>query len=200
MLFIYNQLLQANQIYIFSLIPILASLLHKNLKFDDNNKKFVCLGTIFLIVFVSIKFHIRFNIDRKFHDLENIDKSKAIQANSINENFKNLKWISKSDQPENELKVIKEIKFPHSLGLLYSAFTYYIGFKVNSGEYKLMGLAPYGEPIYVDKIKENLISIADDGSFQLNMNYLFRTSKIIYLFLEHQLSQLMVNNRLLIQH
>ena len=72
---------------------------------------------------------------------------------------------------KNELKVIKEIKFPHSLGLLYSAFTYYIGFKVNSGEYKLMGLAPYGEPIYVDKIKENLISIADDGSFQLNMNY-----------------------------
>ena len=72
---------------------------------------------------------------------------------------------------KNELKVIKEIKFPHSLGLLYSAFTYYIGFKVNSGEYKLMGLAPYGEPNYVDKIKENLISIADDGSFQLNMNY-----------------------------
>ncbi len=72
---------------------------------------------------------------------------------------------------KNELKVIKEIKFPHSLGLLYSAFTYYIGFKVNSGEYKLMGLAPYGEPIYVDKIKEKLISIADDGSFQLNMNY-----------------------------
>ncbi len=72
---------------------------------------------------------------------------------------------------KNELKVIKEIKFPHSLGLLYSAFTYYIGFKVNSGEYKLMGLAPYGEPIYVDKIKEKIISIADDGSFQLNMNY-----------------------------
>lgn len=71
----------------------------------------------------------------------------------------------------NSLKVIKEIKFPHSLGLLYSAFTYYTGFKVNSGEYKVMGLAPYGQPIYVNKIKENLIKIADDGSFHLNMSY-----------------------------
>ncbi len=71
----------------------------------------------------------------------------------------------------NSINIIKEIKFPHSLGLLYSAFTYYAGFKVNSGEYKLMGLAPYGEPIYADLIKEKLISIADDGSFKLNMNY-----------------------------
>ncbi|AFS48553.1 Carbamoyltransferase [alpha proteobacterium HIMB59] len=70
-----------------------------------------------------------------------------------------------------DIKVIKEIKFPHSLGLLYSAFTYYTGFKVNSGEYKIMGLAPYGEPRYVDLIKENLINIADDGSFQLDMSY-----------------------------
>lgn len=70
-----------------------------------------------------------------------------------------------------DLKVLKEIHFPHSLGLLYSAFTYYTGFKVNSGEYKLMGLAPYGEPRYVDLIKENLITIADDGSFKLNMSY-----------------------------
>ena len=69
------------------------------------------------------------------------------------------------------LKVIKEIHFPHSLGLLYSAFTYYIGFKVNSGEYKMMGLAPYGEPKYADLIKEKLIKIADDGSFQLDMSY-----------------------------
>lgn len=69
------------------------------------------------------------------------------------------------------LEVIKEIQFPHSLGLLYSAFTYYIGFKVNSGEYKLMGLAPYGEPRYADLITENLIKIADDGSFQLDMSY-----------------------------
>ena len=71
----------------------------------------------------------------------------------------------------NELEVIKEIKFPHSLGLLYSAFTYYIGFKVNSGEYKVMGLAPYGSPKYADLIKEKLINISSDGSFQLNMEY-----------------------------
>ncbi len=69
------------------------------------------------------------------------------------------------------INVIKEIKFPHSLGLLYSAFTYYTGFKVNSGEYKVMGLAPYGEPRYANLIKENLINIADDGSFQINMSY-----------------------------
>ena len=71
----------------------------------------------------------------------------------------------------NSLSVHKEIHFPHSLGLLYSAFTYYTGFKVNSGEYKVMGLAPYGEPTYVDIIKDNLIDIKEDGSFQLNMSY-----------------------------
>ena len=71
----------------------------------------------------------------------------------------------------NTLKVLKEIHFPHSIGLLYSAFTYYTGFKVNSGEYKLMGLAPYGEPKYEQIIKKHLINIADDGSFQLNMSY-----------------------------
>jgi len=70
-----------------------------------------------------------------------------------------------------ELKVIKEIHFPHSLGLLYSAFTYYTGFKVNSGEYKVMGLAPYGEPKYADLIKDKLVKIAADGSFQLDMSY-----------------------------
>jgi carbamoyltransferase len=70
-----------------------------------------------------------------------------------------------------DLKVMKEIHFPHSLGLLYSAFTYYTGFKVNSGEYKVMGLAPYGEPKYVNLIKEKLIKIAGDGSFQLDMSY-----------------------------
>ena len=69
------------------------------------------------------------------------------------------------------LKVIKEIHFPHSLGLLYSAFTYYTGFKVNSGEYKVMGLAPYGDPCYADLITEKLITIAEDGSFQLDMSY-----------------------------
>ena len=71
----------------------------------------------------------------------------------------------------NDLKVIKEIHFPHSLGLLYSAFTYYTGFKVNSGEYKVMGLAPYGEPKYRDLILDELIDLKDDGSFRLNMTY-----------------------------
>jgi len=70
-----------------------------------------------------------------------------------------------------ELKVIKEIHFPHSLGLLYSAFTFYLGFKVNSGEYKVMGLAPYGKPKYVDLIKKNLIRVAADGSYQIDMSY-----------------------------
>jgi carbamoyltransferase len=69
------------------------------------------------------------------------------------------------------LQVIKEIHFPHSLGLLYSAFTYYTGFKVNSGEYKVMGLAPYGEPKYVSQIREHLVDIKDDGSFRLNLEY-----------------------------
>ncbi len=70
----------------------------------------------------------------------------------------------------NELDIKKEIHFPHSLGLLYSAFTYYTGFKVNSGEYKLMGLAPYGNPIYENKVKQ-LIDIKDDGTFRLNQKY-----------------------------
>ncbi|MFZ4443012.1 MAG: carbamoyltransferase, partial [Planktothrix agardhii] len=71
----------------------------------------------------------------------------------------------------NSLTPVWEIDFPHSLGLLYSAFTYYTGFKVNSGEYKLMGLAPYGEPIYVDKILTHLIDLKDDGTFRLNLEY-----------------------------
>ena len=71
----------------------------------------------------------------------------------------------------NMLEVQREIHFPHSLGLLYSAFTYYTGFKVNSGEYKLMGLAPYGEPRYVDLIYANLIDVKNDGSFRLNLEY-----------------------------
>jgi len=69
------------------------------------------------------------------------------------------------------LEVLKEIHFPHSLGLLYSAFTYYTGFKVNSGEYKVMGLAPYGEPRYAKLIREHLIDIKDDGSFRINLDY-----------------------------
>lgn len=71
----------------------------------------------------------------------------------------------------NQVEILKEVNFPHSLGLLYSAFTYFTGFKVNSGEYKLMGLAPYGEPRYADLIKRELINIKDDGSFRLNMRY-----------------------------
>ena len=72
---------------------------------------------------------------------------------------------------ENRLEVIKEIHFPHSLGLLYSAFTYYTGFKVNSGEYKLMGLAPYGEPRYASVILDKLVDLKADGSFRLDLDY-----------------------------
>ena len=72
---------------------------------------------------------------------------------------------------ENQIKMLKEIHFPHSIGLLYSAFTYYIGFKVNSGEYKVMGLAPYGQPKYKDLIIKELIDLKEDGSFRLNMKF-----------------------------
>ncbi|MFH0821947.1 MAG: carbamoyltransferase [Pseudomonadota bacterium] len=71
----------------------------------------------------------------------------------------------------NNIRIEHEIQFPHSLGLLYSAFTYFTGFKVNSGEYKVMGLAPYGEPKYVDIIRKELIDVKEDGSFRLNMDY-----------------------------
>ena len=71
----------------------------------------------------------------------------------------------------NEIDLLADIQFPHSIGLLYSAFTYYTGFKVNSGEYKVMGLAPYGEPKYKDLIYEHLIDVKDDGSFKMNMDY-----------------------------
>ena len=71
----------------------------------------------------------------------------------------------------NDLNILREIHFPHSLGMLYSAFTYYAGFKVNSGEYKLMGLAPYGEPRFAKLIREHLIDIKPDGSFRLNLKY-----------------------------
>lgn len=76
-------------------------------------------------------------------------------------------WIGKN----NSILPLWEISFPHSIGLLYSAFTYYCGFKVNSGEYKLMGLAPYGEPKYVDTIKDHLIDIKEDGTFRLDISY-----------------------------
>ncbi len=71
----------------------------------------------------------------------------------------------------NKLTMLQEIRFPHSLGLLYSSFTYYCGFRVNSGEYKLMGLAPYGVPQYKDKILEHLIDLKEDGSYRLNLDY-----------------------------
>jgi carbamoyltransferase len=70
-----------------------------------------------------------------------------------------------------DLTILKEMRFPHSLGLLYSAFTYYTGFKVNSGEYKVMGLAPYGQPEYVDRILDHLVDLKDDGSFRLDLSY-----------------------------
>ncbi len=70
-----------------------------------------------------------------------------------------------------EIELLAELPFPHSLGLFYSAFTYFCGFRVNSGEYKLMGLAPYGEPRYVDRIREHLLDLREDGSFRLNMRY-----------------------------
>ena len=82
-------------------------------------------------------------------------------------------WTTTSiwDGRGNRITPLEEIHFPHSLGLLYSAFTYFTGFRVNSGEYKLMGLAPYGEPRYVDRIREHLIDLRSDGSFRLNMDY-----------------------------
>jgi carbamoyltransferase len=71
----------------------------------------------------------------------------------------------------NQIEMLKELRFPHSLGLLYSAFTYFTGFRVNSGEYKLMGLAPYGRPIYKDRIMDELLDLKEDGSFRMNMDY-----------------------------
>jgi len=71
----------------------------------------------------------------------------------------------------NEIELLREIRFPHSLGMLYSAFTYYLGFKVNDGEYKVMGLAPYGEPRFADRIREHLMVLREDGSFRMDMRY-----------------------------
>ncbi len=95
------------------------------------------------------------------------DEALILTADGVGEWATTTVAVGKS----NKLNIVKEIHFPHSLGLLYSAFTYYTGFKVNSGEYKLMGLAPYGKPLYVEKIKNNLIDIKDDGSFRLNQKY-----------------------------
>ena len=95
------------------------------------------------------------------------DESCILCMDGVGEWATTSAWIGKG----NEIKPLWEISFPHSLGLLYSAFTYYCGFKVNSGEYKLMGLAPYGKPIYAKKIKDNLIDIKDDGTFRLDLSY-----------------------------
>ena len=94
------------------------------------------------------------------------DEAVVLTADGVGEWATTTVAVGKS----NKLEIKKEIHFPHSLGLLYSAFTYYTGFKVNSGEYKLMGLAPYGEPIYENKIKK-LLDIKDDGTFRLDQNY-----------------------------
>ncbi len=72
---------------------------------------------------------------------------------------------------DREIRLEREVRFPHSLGMLYSAFTYYLGFKVNDGEYKVMGLAPYGEPVYADLILDELLDVRDDGSFRMDMSY-----------------------------
>ena len=94
------------------------------------------------------------------------DEAVVLTADGVGEWATTTVAVGKS----NKLEIKKEIHFPHSLGLLYSAFTYYTGFKVNSGEYKLMGLAPYGKPIYENKIKK-ILDIKDDGTFRLDQNY-----------------------------
>jgi len=102
-----------------------------------------------------------------------IENLKLKIENDKLENLKTCKRENKSPtshEPFINIKILKEIHYPHSLGLLYSALTYYLGFKVNSAEYKVMGLAPYGEPKYLDKMRE-LIDVKEDGSFALNMKY-----------------------------
>ena len=105
--FIFNQLITANQIYIFSLIPLLAGVLHYNLDKLNFDIKISYL-IILLVLFATVKFHYRFNIDRKFLDLESVKKDNAISASEIHVNLKNLKWLSRYDNPENELKVLKQ--------------------------------------------------------------------------------------------
>ena len=102
---IFNQLITANQIYIFSLIPILAALIHLNINNSKISSKYISLILI-VVIFATIKFHQRYNIERKFHDLENIDKTNAINANEIHQNLNNLKWIS-NDVPETEVELLK---------------------------------------------------------------------------------------------
>ena len=126
------------------------------------------------------------NHDKNFNDIEKIYFSEHHYSHAASaffpSPFKNAsiltldgvgEWatttVAKGE--DNDLSILKEIHFPHSIGLLYSAFTYYTGFKVNSGEYKVMGLAPYGEPKYKNIILNNLIDLKQDGTFRLNMKY-----------------------------
>lgn len=95
------------------------------------------------------------------------EKAAVLCLDGVGEWATSTVWLGEG----NSLKPLWQIDFPHSLGLLYSAFTYYCGFKVNSGEYKLMGLAPYGKPIYKDLILKELIDLKDDGTFRLNMSF-----------------------------
>jgi len=97
----------------------------------------------------------------------NFDEAIILTADGVGEWATTTVSIGKG----NNLEIVKEINFPNSLGLLYSAFTYYCGFKVNSGEYKLMGLAPYGKPVYENLIKKYLVDVKEDGSFRLNQKY-----------------------------
>ncbi len=95
------------------------------------------------------------------------DKAAVLCLDGVGEWATSSAWLGEG----NALKPLWEIRFPHSLGLLYSAFTYYTGFRVNSGEYKLMGLAPYGEPVYAERIIEQLMDLKADGTFRLDMSY-----------------------------
>ena len=106
--FIFNQLLTANQIYIFSLIPLLASVLHINISGLKFSSKFIYM-ILFIVLFSTIKFHYRYNVERKFHDLENIDKNISIDASLIHKNLNGLKWVNKlSSNPQEEIKTLQE--------------------------------------------------------------------------------------------
>ena len=104
--FLFNQLLTADQIYIFSLIPIIAAVIQINIKELGLNPKILFL-ILFIVLFATTKFHLRYNVDRKFHDIENLDKSLALEASEIHPNLKNLKWLTKNDEPSNEVRILK---------------------------------------------------------------------------------------------
>ena len=108
-LFVTNQLMQANQIYIFSLIPVLASLVHVNINLTPyKNNKIIIIIIFSLLIFATGKYHLRYNVDRKFHDIENLDKNKAVDAEKIDIKLKYLKWISQSfEKPTDEVNLIK---------------------------------------------------------------------------------------------